>query len=74
MPLSEKLQRVEIAGEILKNASITKTKKAAQKLGDETLSLLSAVVSEVNECKKEITLLKQKVTHIEQATTYQRIG
>jgi len=64
MSLENKLQRVEISGELLKNASITKTKKAAQKLGDETLLLLGALVVEFNECKKELGTVKAELKQL----------
>ncbi len=66
MSLEDKLQRVEIAGEILASASITKTKRAAKALGDETLSLFGALVCEINEHKKELTMLKLEISQVKQ--------
>jgi len=64
MSLENKLQRVEIAGELLASASLTKTKRAAKNLGDETLSLLSSFVDEFNEYKSELDFLKTEILKI----------
>jgi hypothetical protein len=56
--LEKQMQRVQIAGELLENASLTKTKKAAKNLGDETLKLLSGVVGEINKLTIEVNKLR----------------
>ena len=56
--LEQQLQRIQIAAELLERASITKTKKAAKSLGDETLILLGGLVVKINQLEKEIGELK----------------
>ncbi|PCH95667.1 MAG: hypothetical protein COB83_08090 [Gammaproteobacteria bacterium] len=70
MSLDNKLQRVEIAGELLANANITKTKKAVKVLGDETLSLLCCLVRESNESKKELEILKLELSQMKKELNF----
>jgi hypothetical protein len=58
MDLKQQLQRIQIAAELLERASITKTKKAAKSLGDETLILLSGIAVEIDRLNREISELK----------------
>ena len=59
--LKNQLIRVQLAGEQLKSASIVKTKKAAEILGNETLVLIEQVIDVLELQNKEIEALKGEV-------------
>lgn len=52
--LSQQLNRVEIAGELLEKAPMHKTKKAAMSLGNETKALLAMLVGVVEQHSLEL--------------------
>lgn len=59
--LKEQLIKVEIAGDLLEQAPMMKTKQAAQMLGKQTLNLLTQLVEKVNEQEQEIADLKERL-------------
>jgi len=59
--LNNQLTRVSIAGQLLANAPMMKTKQAAQSVGDETLKLLGQLVETINQQSIEIEQLKERL-------------
>lgn len=57
--LDKQLLRVDIAGEQLQKAGMTKTKKAAEILGVETKILLSSMVGEIKQLKAELKQIRE---------------
>ena len=68
MSSEQQLNRVIVAKDIVQKAPLHKTKRAFELLGDESLALsrclvdeIKGLLSELAQCKQEITQLKLKI-------------
>ena len=59
--LEQQLSRVEIAGDLLQQASMLKTKQAAEMVGQETIKLFKELISTVNDQQHEIKQLQERL-------------